>query len=241
MTVVEHLDELRKRLIVSVAAVAVGTAAGWFLFDPVLEILLNPFCDFLRAHPEVAPKSGCDVVYLTPLEPFLVKLKLSLLIGLGIALPILLYQLWRFITPGLTSRERRLAIPFVVSSVLLFALGAWFAMITLPRGLSFLLGFAGTERVLAVISIAKYVGFVEMLILAFGLAFEFPLVLVFLTLVGVLTSAKLRAWRRYAALVMAVAAAVLTPSQDWFTMLALMVPLILFYELAILVSRLLNK
>lgn len=241
MTVVEHLDELRTRLVIAVAAVAIGGVAGWFLFRPVFDALLEPYCRFLRAHPEVAPSTGCRVAYFSVVEPFLVKLKLSLLIGLGLASPIVLYQLWRFITPGLSTRERRFAIPFVLCSLLLFALGAWFALVTLPRGLSFLLGFAGTERVVAVVSMAKYLGFVEMLILAFGVSFEFPLVLVFLTLVGVLTSAHLRHWRRYAVLVVAAFAAVLTPSQDLFTMLALMVPLLVFYELAILVSRLLGR
>ena len=242
MTLVEHLSELRKRLFISVLAIAVGSSIGWFLYRPVFNLLTNPFCEFMTGHPNLAldPKDPCRLAYLSVVEPFLLKLKLSFFLGFLLALPIVLYQLWRFITPGLTSRERRFALPFVVVSLILFAFGAWFAMLTLPKGLAFLLGFAGTDRVVAVLSIAKYVGFVMLLILAFGLSFEFPLVLTSLTLVGVLSSRQLRRWRRYAVLVIAIVAAVVTPSQDWFTMTAMMVPLLVFYELSILISRLLK-
>src|SRR3989442_1178314 len=154
---------------------------------------------------------------------------------------VVLYQLWMFIMPGLTEGERKYALPFVLASLVLFALGGWFAIITLPKGLNFLLGFAGTTRVLLLLTFPKYLGFVILLILAFGASFEFPLVLVSLTLVGVLSSRKLRQWRRYAVLGIAVFAAVITPSQDWFTMTAMMVPLLVFYELSILVARLLHK
>jgi sec-independent protein translocase protein TatC len=165
----------------------------------------------------------------------------TVFLGLAIALPVVLYELWMFITPGLTKRERRYALPFVFCSVVLFVLGGWFAMITLPKGLNFLLGFAGSDRILLLLTFPKYLSFVMLLIVAFGVSFEFPLVLISLTLIGVLSSRKLRDVRRYAILGIAVFAAVITPSQDWFTMTAMMVPLILFYELAILVSRLLRR
>ncbi len=243
MTVVEHLDELRRRLVISIAAVALASVAGWFLYTPVFNVLSDPFCDFIRQVPRLAidPRQPCRLVYLSVTEPFLMKLKLVAFIGFALALPVVLYQLWRFVTPGLTSRERRFAIPFVVASVALFALGAWLAIETLPRALAFLLGFAGTTKLVAVVSIAKYIGFLIYLILAFGVAFEFPVLLMSLTAVGVLSSAKLRAWRRYAYLLIAVAAAVITPSQDWITMTAMMVPLIVFYELSILISRVLKR
>jgi sec-independent protein translocase protein TatC len=243
MTVYEHLDELRKRLIYSVLAVAVGMIGAWFLYRPVFNLLTNPYCDFIRQHRQLAidPNDPCRVVYLSVVEPFLIKVKLVAFMGFLLALPVVLYQLWRFVTPGLLERERRYAIPFVVSSMLLFAMGGWFALLTLPKGLGFLLGFAGTTRVVAVLSIAKYMGFVTLLIFAFGASFEFPLVLISLTLAGVLSSRKLRDWRRYAILVIAIVAAVITPSQDWFTMTALMVPLLVFYELSILVTRLLKR
>jgi sec-independent protein translocase protein TatC len=243
MTVVGHLEELRRRLIVSVLAVAAGAVGAWFLYRPVFNLLSNPFCSFMRTHPKLAfnPRQPCELAYNGVVEPFLIKIKLVAFLGVILALPVVLYELWMFVTPGLTARERRYALPFVLASLALFTLGAWFALLTLPKGLNFLLGFAGTTRIVAVLTIGKYMAFVILLIVAFGVSFEFPLVLIFLTLVGVLSSRKLRFGRRYAILGIAVFAAVITPSQDWFTMTALMVPLILFYELSILISRALKK
>lgn len=242
MTLVEHLGELRTRLVISVGALAVGTVIGWFLFGPVFNVLRHPYCDVLRLHPSLNPFPGhrCQLAFTGVAEPFLLKLKLATFTGFAIALPIVLYELWRFVTPGLTARERKFALPFVASSLVLFAMGTWFAFFTLPKGLNFLLGFAGTTDVVSLLTISKYVSFVIFLIVAFGLSFEFPLLLISLTMVGVLSSARLRQSRRYAIVGIAIFAAVITPSQDWFTMTAMMVPLILFYELAILVSRLLK-
>jgi sec-independent protein translocase protein TatC len=129
----------------------------------------------------------------------------------------------------------------VLSSLVLFGLGGWFALLTLPRGLNVLLGFAGSNRVLLLLTFDKYLGFVMLLILGFGVSFEFPVVLISLTAAGVLSTARLREWRRYAILGIAVFAAVITPSADWFSMSAMMVPLIGFYELSILVGRLLKR
>jgi sec-independent protein translocase protein TatC len=243
MTVVEHLTELRKRLIWSIGALVIGAIGGWFLYGHVFDLALKPFCSFMRDHPELArnPADPCKVVFLSITEPFLTKIKVVAFLGLVLALPIILFQLWKFVTPGLTDREKRYAFPFVASSLVLFALGGAFAMLTLPKGLAFLLGFAGTEHIELVMSTGKYLSFVMLIILAFGASFEFPLILISLTFVGVLTSKKLREWRRYALIFIAIAAAVITPSQDMFTMTALMVPLIIFYELSILVSRLLKK
>jgi sec-independent protein translocase protein TatC len=243
MTVVEHLTELRKRIIYAVAGVGVGMIGGWFLYGWVFHLALKPFCSFMTSHPSLAinPRDPCAVVYQSVVEPFLVKIKVVGFIGLVIALPVVLYQFWQFVTPGLLEKERKMAAPFVLASVVLFVLGGAFAYLTLPKGLAFLLGFAGTEHINAVLTIGKYLGFVMFLVLAFGVSFEFPLVLIALTLVGVLSSRKLRDWRRYALVLIAVTAAVITPSQDWFTMSALMVPLIIFYELSIIITRLLKK
>jgi sec-independent protein translocase protein TatC len=124
----------------------------------------------------------------------------------------------------------------VLSSIALFALGTWFAFVTLPRALRFLLGFAGTDLV-PLLTVDSYIGFIIFLILAFGLAFEFPLILIFLSIVRVVSVQKLRRWRRYAYLLITVAAAVITPSQDPYTLLAMTVPMWLFYEVSILVAR----
>jgi sec-independent protein translocase protein TatC len=243
MTVIEHLSELRTRIIISFAAVAVAAIGGWFLYRPVVNLLTNPYCDFMRAHPQFAFDSSnpCKLVFSSPLQPFLVKLKVAVFLGLAMALPVVLYELWMFVMPGLTSKERRYTLPFVLSSLVLFGLGGWFALVTLPKGLNFLLGFAGSSRVLLLLTFDKYLGFVMLLILAFGVSFEFPVVLISLELAGVVTSRRLRQWRRYAILGIAIFAAVITPSQDWFTMSAMMVPLIGFYELSILVGRLLKR
>ena len=245
MSVLEHLDELRTRLIISVVVVALGAVGGWFLYRPVFNLLTNPFCTFIRPHPSLAvrnePSTQCGLAFYSVLEPFLVKLKVAVFTGFALALPVVLYEAWMFVTPGLMPRERRFAIPFVVSSLVLFVMGALFAIWTLPKALNFLLGFAGTTKLFAVLSIEKYLGFVTLLILAFGVSFEFPLVLISLTFVGVLSSRQLRHWRRHALLGIAVFAAVITPSQDWFTMTAMMVPLLVFYYLAILVGRFVLK
>lgn len=241
MTLVEHLEELRYRLMVALGAIAVGSVVGWFLFDGVVDLLLNPYCDYWETVPErVRPTSECTLFYSGALEPALIKFKLVGFLGLFIALPIVLYQLWRFIVPGLTDRERKLAIPFVVSSMLLFALGAAFAYWTLPKALGFLLGFAGQQFV-PLLTGDRFLSFVMLVALSFGIAFEFPIVLIFLTAAGVISTAQLRRWRRGAILFIAVFAAIITPSSDPYTMLAMSIPMWLFYEGAIIVGRLLKR
>jgi sec-independent protein translocase protein TatC len=241
MTLVEHLEELRHRLVVCILAVAGGAVVGWFLYGPVLDLVLNPYCDYWETtDPKTRINETCSLFFNEPLGAMVVKLKIVVFIGLLVALPVLLYQLWMFIVPGLTKKERRMAIPFVGSSVLLFALGALFAYITLPKGLNFLLGFAGSEFV-PLLTGDRFVTFVILVAVAFGLAFEFPVLLVFLELVGVVTSQRLRKWRRYSILGIAIFAAIITPSSDPYTMLAMTVPMCLFYEAAIIIGRLMKK
>lgn len=242
MTVVEHLEELRSRVVVSLLALVVGTAAGWLLYPWVFDFLKGFYTEACLKLPVAnQPPKGCEDLFIQGVtEPFLIRVKVSMFTGLAISLPIILFQLWRFITPGLTKRERRLAIPFVMSSLVLFGLGALFAFLTLPRALGFLLGF-GADQLVPIITASRYISFVMLVTLAFGISFEFPLVLVFLAWARVVTSRMLRDWRRYAWLFIAIFAAIITPSQDPFTMLALMVPMVLFYELAVLVARLMKR
>jgi sec-independent protein translocase protein TatC len=241
MTLVEHLEELRGRIVKCLIAIAVGGAVGWFLYGYVIQLLLNPYCDYLQTVPKSArPTTGCHLFFLGAIDGVLIKLKVVLFLGLAFALPYILYQLWAFIVPGLTRRERRMAIPFVFTSTLLFLLGCLFAYVTLPKALQFLLGFAGAELV-PLLTGDKFLGFVIIVALAFGLSFEFPIVLIFLSIVGILPSRKLRDWRRPAYLFIAIFAAVITPSADPYTMCAMMFPMMLFYEGAILVARLLKK
>ncbi|MBI2237857.1 MAG: twin-arginine translocase subunit TatC [Actinobacteria bacterium] len=241
MSLVEHLEELRRRLFISLGATGVGAIGGWFLYERVLRLLKDPFCATLRHLPKQSrPPTGCAFVFNGVLDPVIIKLKVVVFLGLFIALPIVLYQLWAFIVPGLTRRERRLAVPFVLSSMVLFALGGLIAYLTLPKGLGFLLGFAGSGFV-PLLTGDRFLGFVMLLTLAFGLSFEFPIVLIFLSSVGVVSSQQLRSWRRSAILSIAIFAAVITPSSDPYTMTAMMVPMYLFYEAAILVARFMKK
>jgi sec-independent protein translocase protein TatC len=241
MSLVEHLEELRHRLVVSVIAIAVGSVAGWFLYDAVVELLIEPYCDYWATVPaEMRTTDECALFFMGAVDPVLIKLKVVVFLGLFIALPVVLWQLWRFVVPGLTRRERRLAVPFVASSVVLFALGALLAYITLPKALNFLLGFAGAEFV-PLLTGDRFLSFVMLVALAFGLSFEFPILLIFLSVVGLVSTQQLRAWRRWAILAITIFAAFITPSADPYTMLAMMLPMMLFYEAAIIVARILGK
>lgn len=241
MTLVEHLEELRYRLIAALVAIAIGAVVGWFLFDAVVDLLQDPYCDYWETVPRrLKPTDECAFFFVGTLDAATIKLKLVGFIGLFIALPVVLFQLWRFIVPGLTSRERKLAIPFVLSSVFLFALGAAFAYASLPRALGFLLGFAGQQFV-PLLTGDRFLTFVMLVALSFGIAFEFPIVLIFLNAAGVISTLQLRRWRRGAVLFIVVFAAIITPSGDPYTLLLMSVPMWLFYEAAIIVGRLFKR
>lgn len=243
MSLIEHLDELRRRIIVSLVAVGLASVVGFLFFEEILELLLRPYREALAQLPAEARPPGAlagKLIYSSPIDPFLTLLKVGFFSGLLVALPVVLWQVWGFITPGLTQRERRLAVPFVVSSVVLFAGGASFAYAVIPRGLTFLLSFGG-ESLIPLLTVDRYIGFVIMLTLSFGLSFEFPLVMIFLAGARVITTAQMRRWRRYVFLGIVVFAAVVTPTQDPYTLLLMTVPLVLFYEAAILVARLFKR
>jgi sec-independent protein translocase protein TatC len=240
MTMVEHLTELRTRLIISVIAVGLASIFGFIFYEEILAFLTDPYQKALRILPPEAVPEGAlgqgRLVYSSPVDPFLTVLKIGFFSGLLLALPVVLWQLWRYVTPALTKRERRLGIPFVISSLVLFAAGTAFALAIIPRGLSFLIGFGGTELI-PLLTVDKYLGFLTFLILAFGLSFEFPLLMIFLAAVRVVTSAQMRRGRKFAYFGIAVFAAIATPTQDPYTMLLMTAPLMLFYEGAILVAR----
>jgi sec-independent protein translocase protein TatC len=241
MTLIEHLEELRHRVIVMFIAIACGSFVGWLLYDPFIDLIRAPFCDFVASQPkDRRPPTGCLLIFNGTVEGLIVKFKVVVFLGLFVALPIVLYQVWAFITPGLNDRERKMTIPFIASSTILFLLGGVVAYVTLPKGLAFLLGFAGSAFV-PLITASSFIGFVVLLTLAFGLSFEFPILLIFLGITGIVSSAKLRAWRRPAIVFIAVFSAVVTPSSDPYTMMAMMIPMYLFYEGAIIVIRLLRK
>ncbi len=245
MTLVEHLAELRSRLIKAMLALLVGASIGFVLYQPVLDVLVEPYCDVKTDQVDSATDlgpgdQGCDLVVTDPLESFSVRLKLSTYIGLLIASPVVFWQLWRFITPGLYSREKRLAIPFVASSVFLFALGAVTAWLTFPKTLQFLAAFGGDSLTL-LYTPSKYLGLLTIMMLVFGLAFLFPVLLVFLQMAGILSWRRLSSWRRYAIVLIFVVDAVITPSGDPITLIAMALPMVLFYEASILIGRFVLK
>jgi sec-independent protein translocase protein TatC len=239
MTVVEHLDELRHRLIICLVAVGLASVVGFVFYRRIFQWLLGPYKEAIEAIPEQVRITDA-LVAPGPTDAFLTFIKIGLFSGLLIALPIVLYQLWRFITPGLTRRERRMGIPFVLVSMILFGAGTLFAFMVAPRGLAFLFSFGGTELV-PLLSVDRYLSFLIFLILSFGISFEMPLVLIFMAGARVITTVQMRRWRRYAYLGTAVFAAVATPTQDPYTMLLMWIPLVLLYEGAILVARLLKR
>jgi sec-independent protein translocase protein TatC len=231
MTLLEHLVEFRTRLSRAALALVLGTIVGYLIFPMFLEVLLEPFC---RAQAVLQPDGppDCNLVALRPLEPFSVRMKTSVVIGLFVGGPVIFYQLWRFITPGLTRKERRLALPFVVLSQVMFLVGMLFAYIVIPQGLRILLGMAG-DRVDTFLSLDEYMSFFLTTSVAFGLVFELPLVLIFLSLVGVVSAASLRRARPYAMVAIVVVAAIITPTTDAVTLLLMAGPMALFYEMSI--------
>ena len=234
MPLIEHFREFRTRLVRAGAAVLIGTLVGYALFPQAVDLLLRPYCRAIGAI------GSCDLIVLGPLDPFIVRLRTAFVAGIVIGGPVLLHQVWRFITPGLTVRERRYALPFVVLSQLMFAGGIVFATWVVPRGLNVLLALGG-ESIRPMLGAREYLSFLLAMGLAFGLVFELPLVLVFLALAGIVTSEGMRRFRRYAIVLNVVAAAIITPTVDVVSLALVAGPMILFYELAIAISWVIER
>jgi sec-independent protein translocase protein TatC len=232
LTLFEHLDELRRRLFTCLIAVTVGVLIAALFNSFMFEILLYP----LRRVPGL-PESAQTITTFSPAEPFMVSLKVWFVGGLILAAPILIYELWAFLAPAFTEGEKRYFYPVVISSSLLFFAGVALGyFLVLPRGLDFLLTFsAGFFNVQ--LRASDYFTFMALFILAFGVVFELPVILVLLAKVGVVDDKFLRKNRRWAVLIMAFAAAVITPSQDAFSMLAMFIPLYILYEVSIVLAR----
>lgn len=229
MSLLEHLRELRSRLVKVSIAVVIGTAIAYVFFDQVSGVLIGPYCELN----EVA--SDCRLRVDAPLEGFSIRIKVSMLLGLFLGGPVVFWQLWRFIVPGLTDKERRYAAPFVFVSQMLFGLGIAFAWFVLPNAIQALVRLGG-ESFRPDFQAREYVSFILTTSMAFGVVFLLPVLLTFLGLVGVLSSQSLRSARAYAIVGIAVLAAVITPTTDPFTMLAMMAPMVVFYEISILLT-----
>jgi sec-independent protein translocase protein TatC len=233
MTFLEHLEELRRRILWSLAALALGTIVGFYVTTryEVLGFLTRPIRPLLEQG---------RLAYLHPTEPFMVTLKVSVFLGIVLAMPVLFWHFWRFVAPGLLEREKRIFFPALAASVLLFVAGAMLAFfLVLPLGLKFFLGFA-QEALQPVITIDRYFSFAVQVTLMFGFVFETPLVILVLTYVGVLSPRTLRRYRRHAIVAMAIISAVLTPA-DIFSMLFMLVPLYLLFEISVALATVIER
>ena len=217
----EHIAELRNRLFVSALAITVGSLAAFALWDHVLHFLVGYYRD-------ATSNQRSTFVNLSPLDGITVRLRVSGYLGLFAASPVWLWQAWRFVTPALKQREKRYAVPFLLSSVTLFLFGAAMGLLTLPAGLHFLVAYAGRD-VTALYSVDKFVNLVVLIVVVFGFSFLFPVFLVFLELVRLVTWRQLLKGWRYAIIVIFVIAAVITPSQDPYTLFAMAGPMVVFY------------
>jgi sec-independent protein translocase protein TatC len=227
MALVEHLGELRQRLIRVAYILFGGFVLCWSVSDHIFNFLRAPILKFM-------PPGTTGLHYTAVLEKFMAHVKVSFLAGVTLTAPLWLYQVWRFIAPGLYAREKKYAASFIFSGMAFFLGGAAFAYyLALPAAFKFLLSFGG-DADKPIITITEYLDFVLKFVLAFGATFEMPVVLTFLGLMGIIDQAFLRKYRRYAILVMAVVSAIVTPP-DAISMLALLFPLMALYELSVFV------
>jgi sec-independent protein translocase protein TatC len=232
MTLVEHLTELRTRVLVCAVAFVVAATAAFLLYPVILSVLQHPYC-------EVAP-THCGFYVTGPLDGLTLRVKLAAYGGLFLAAPILLWEFWRFVTPGMRPSEKRYAIPFVVASMVLFSLGCTVAYVTFPHALGWL-GSIGGPNLHQIYDPNQYLGLIVLLMVVFGITFEFPAVLVSLEVAGILSAKKLSSWRRWAIILIVVVAGVITPSSDPFSMIALAVPLYIFYEVSIVIGKIIQR
>lgn len=225
MPLVEHIRELRKRLVISAIAVLVGVGVAYALWDPLFHFLRQPYCDAF-------PRQRCDLYVTGVFDQFNTRMRIAFIGGIVGTAPIWLYQLGAFITPALHKHERRYAGGFLGGALVLFAAGVSVAYISVGHGLKILLHVAG-PGVQNITTLKEYFSFLTLMLLLFGLAFEFPVLLVFLNLVGVLSYERMMRWQRPMAFVVYLAAAILTPSTDPFTFLILGTALLVLYELCV--------
>jgi sec-independent protein translocase protein TatC len=240
MTLTEHLTELRNRLFVSLIALAVATAVCFAIEPHIFNVLKAPYCDLPSSHRLGGEAGGCQLYFFGILDAFMVRLKISFIAGAVVSAPIWLYQLWAFVTPGLHTHERRWAASFIGSALVLFGLGGFFAYLTLSKGLRLLLGFGG-GGLTSILDVNRYLSYVIAMLLVFGISFLLPLLVTMLNLAGVVTTDRLRGWRRPEIFLVFAFAAFVTPSQDPFTMCALALPMVFLYEVAIVIGRVRDK
>ncbi len=229
MTFVEHLEELRRRLLWSLAAVAVGFIATYYFSKKIFDLLMQPIIKNLP--------QGSTMIFTRPAEGFTTYLKVSLFAAIVLALPFILYQTWRFLAPALYKHEKQIAIPFAFFGVIFFALGASFCyFFAAPPAFKFLLSEYSSQYVKAFPAIGEALSFFITLIFAFGFVFEFPLIVFILARLGIVNAEMLRRKRKFAIIINTILAAVISPSPDALSMMIMLIPLIIFYELGVVVA-----
>lgn len=228
MSLIEHLDELRKRIIISLIAIVLAMVFCFIFKGFILELLVKPI-------------EGKELITLSPTESFMTVFKVVAYAGLIVASPVIIYQIWAFVAPGLKAKERRIVIFATLFTSLLFIGGVLFGWyFVLPRGLDFLLNYQSdifNQQVQA----SKYFSFVAMFLLGFGLVFEIPAMLLTLARFGIVSHRTLAKNRKYALLIGAVVSAALTPGQDLFSMIAMFIPAMLLFEFSVQASRIIEK
>lgn len=243
----EHLGELRKRITISLTALLITFIISFSQSEEIFKLLIFPLkynIDFsvenMYVHFVQQDKlHNTKLIFLAPAEAFWMNLKISLVVGLILSLPVIFHQLWRFISPGLLPKERKYVLPFIFSATGLFIFGAAFCfLIVLPFAMSFLLTYKLGDVLMPMLSVGHYVDFCLKFILAFGVVFELPIIIIFLTKFGIVTPKTLAKNRKYAALVAFILAAFLTPTPDAFNQILMALPIILLYEVGICISPL---
>ncbi len=231
-TFIEHLEELRKRLIISLIAVGIGFGICYIFSKEIFQLLMIPL--------QKALPKGATMIFTTPAEAFFTYFKVALLAGIFAASPVVLYQIWLFVAPALYSHEKKYVIPFVISSTLLFIGGAAFGyFIVFPFGFKFLMSFA-TDLIQPAPRLKESLSFCSMLLFAFGLTFELPLLILFLSKVGVVNARMLARNRRYAIVAIFIVAAILTPP-DVVSQLMMAIPLLILYEAGIWIAKIFGR
>lgn len=228
MSIIEHLDELRKRIIISVVALAVGMVICFIFKSWLLQFMITPLGDK-------------KLITLSPTESFMTVFKVAGYGGMIIASPVIIYQIWAFVAPGLKTKEKRVVAFSTIFTTLLFLAGIAFAWyLVLPKGLGFLMSYED-EVFNQQVQASKYFTFVAFFLLGFGLIFELPAMILTLVRVGIVDTKMLRKNRKYAILIGTIASAALTPGQDLFSMLAMAIPFVLLFEISVILSRFIKR
>ncbi len=236
MSVMDHLRELRRRVVIVLCIVSAGAVVGWVFYPQILNILKHPYCQLPASHRAVFANSpNCTLVFTQPLAGFTIRLQVSFIAGAILTSPFWLYQIWAFIVPGLHKNERRYTRAFIAASTLLFAAGVALAYVVLSKGLRVLVGAAGPGTV-ALLDVKSYLSFVVLMLVVFGAAFEVPLLVIMANFAGALPARWLRKSQRLAIFLIFLFAAVATPSTDPFTMCAMAVPMVVLFEGAVLLA-----